>query len=60
MQVATLATKILKMSPSIRYVTVESLGGKLLYSAHKRTVKTNTCQEQKVDNHFKLQQKPGR
>ncbi len=40
MQVSALATKILKMSPSIRYVTIASLNGKLLYSAHKRTVKT--------------------
>ena len=41
MQVSTVAAKILKMSPSIRYVTIASLNGKLLYSAHKRTVKTN-------------------
>lgn len=40
MQVATLATKILKLSPSIRYVTIVSLGGKILYSTHKKTVKT--------------------
>ena len=40
MQVSTLAAKILKLSPSIRYVTIASLGGKILYSAHKRTVKT--------------------
>ena len=40
MQVSTLATKILKMSPSIRYVTVASLTGKILFSAHHRSVKT--------------------
>lgn len=40
MQVSTLAAKILKMSPSIRYVTIASLNGKILFSAHKRTVKT--------------------
>ncbi len=41
MQVSTVAAKILKMSPSIRYVTIASLNGKLLFSAHRRTVKTN-------------------
>ena len=40
MQVSTVAAKILKMSPSIRYVTIASLNGKLLFSAHRRTVKT--------------------
>ena len=40
MQVATLAEKIIKMSPSIRYVSIASLNGKLLFSAHRRTVKT--------------------
>ena len=40
MQVTALANKILKLSPSIRYVTVASLNGKILISAHKKTVKT--------------------
>ena len=40
MDVATLAQKILKTSKSIRYVSVVSLSGKLLISAHRRTVKT--------------------
>lgn len=40
MQVSTVAAKILKMSPSIRYVTIASLNGKMLFSAHRRTVKT--------------------
>ena len=40
MQVSTLAEKIIKMSPSIRYVSIASLNGKLLFSAHRRTVKT--------------------
>jgi len=40
MQVATLAAKILKLSPSIRYVTVASLNGKILISTHKKSVKT--------------------
>jgi len=40
MQVSALANKILKLSPSIRYVTVASLNGKILISAHKKTVKT--------------------
>ena len=40
MQVSTLATKILKLSPSVRYVSIASLNGKILYSAHKRSVKT--------------------
>jgi hypothetical protein len=40
MQVSTLADKILKSSKSIRYVTIASLNGKLLFSAHRRTVKT--------------------
>ncbi len=40
MQVSTLAQKILKMSPSIRYVSVASLNGKLLISTHKKSVKT--------------------
>ena len=41
MQVDTLAAKILKSSKSIRYVTVASLNGKVLISAHRKTVKTN-------------------
>lgn len=40
MQVSTLAEKILKSSKSIRYVTIASLNGKLLFSAHRKTVKT--------------------
>jgi hypothetical protein len=40
MQVSTLAEKLIKMSPSIRYVTIASLNGKLLFSAHRKTVKT--------------------
>ncbi len=40
MQVAILAAKILKLSPSIRYVTVASLNGKILVSTHKKSVKT--------------------
>jgi len=40
MNVSTLAAKILKLSPSIRYVTVASLNGKILISTHKKTVKT--------------------
>ena len=40
MQVSTLAEKILKTSKSIRYVTIASLNGKVLFSAHPRTVKT--------------------
>ncbi len=40
MQVSTLAEKLIKMSPSIRYVTIASLNGKMLFSAHRRTVKT--------------------
>jgi len=40
MNVDTLATKILKSSKSIRYVTIASLNGKVLISAHKKTVKT--------------------
>ncbi len=41
MNVDTLAAKILKSSKSIRYVTIASLNGKVLISAHKKTVKTN-------------------
>ena len=40
MQVSKLAAKILKSSKSIRYVSIVSLRGKLIYTAHKRTVKT--------------------
>jgi hypothetical protein len=40
MQVSTIAERIIKMSPSIRYVTIASLNGKILFSAHRRTVKT--------------------
>ena len=40
MDVTTLAKKILKTSKSIRYVSVASLSGKLVISAHRRTVKT--------------------
>jgi len=40
MQVSALANKILKLSPSIRYVTIANLNGKILISAHKKTVKT--------------------
>jgi len=41
MDVRKLADKILKLSPSIRYVTIASLNGKILISAHKKSVKTN-------------------
>src|SRR3989304_5577775 len=40
MDVSTLAAKILKTSKSIRYVTIASLSGKLVISAHRKTVKT--------------------
>jgi hypothetical protein len=40
MDVSTLAAKILKTSKSIRYVTIASLNGKLVISAHRKTVKT--------------------
>jgi phosphoglycerate dehydrogenase-like enzyme len=41
MDARNLAQKILKLSPSIRYVTIASLNGKIVISAHKRSVKTN-------------------
>lgn len=40
MDVTTLAEKILKTSKSIRYVSIASLSGKLVISAHRKTVKT--------------------
>ena len=40
MNVDTLAAKILKTSKSIRYVTVASLNGKIVISAHRKSVKT--------------------
>ena len=40
MDVTTLAEKILKTSKSIRYVTIASLNGKIVISAHRKTVKT--------------------
>ncbi len=40
MDVRKLAEKILKLSPSIRYVTIASLNGKIVISAHKKSVKT--------------------
>ena len=40
MEVTKLAEKILKTSKSIRYVTILSLSGKLVISAHRKTVKT--------------------
>jgi len=40
MNVDTLAAKIMKSSKSIRYVTIASLNGKVLISAHRKTVKT--------------------
>jgi len=40
MNVTTLAQKILKTSKSIRYVTIASLSGKIVISAHRKTVKT--------------------
>lgn len=40
MNVDTLAAKIIKTSKSIRYVTIASLNGKVLISAHRKTVKT--------------------
>ena len=52
MQVSALANKILKLSPSIRYVTVASLNGKILISAHKKTVKTTLS---KSDSRSSLQ-----
>jgi predicted secreted acid phosphatase len=40
MDVMTLAQKILKTNRAIRYVTLASLSGKLVISAHRKTVKT--------------------
>lgn len=40
MNVDTLAAKILKTSKSIRYVSIASLSGKLVISAHRKSVKT--------------------
>jgi len=40
MNVETLATKILRSSRNIRYVTIASLNGKVLISEHRKTVKT--------------------
>jgi predicted secreted acid phosphatase len=40
MEVTTLAKKILQTSKAIRYVSIVSLTGKLLISAHRKTVKT--------------------
>lgn len=40
MNVDTLAAKILKSSKSIRYVTIATLNGKVLISAHRKSVKT--------------------
>ena len=40
MQVSTLADKILRSSKSIRYVTIASLNGNILFSAHRKSVKT--------------------
>jgi predicted secreted acid phosphatase len=40
MDVMTLAQKIIKTSKSIRYVTIASLSGKLVISAHRKDVKT--------------------
>lgn len=46
MDVQTLADKILKISPSIRYVSVISLTGTLVYSAHKKSVKTSLSRQE--------------
>ena len=46
MDVSTLADKILKISPSIRYVSVISLTGKLVFSAHRKTVKTTLSKQE--------------
>ena len=40
MQVSTLADKILRSSKSIRYVTIASLNGNILFSVHRKSVKT--------------------
>lgn len=40
MEVTKLAEKIIKTSKSIRYVTILSLSGKLVISAHRKSVKT--------------------
>lgn len=40
MNVDTLAAKIIKTSKSIRYVSIVSLSGKLVISAHRKSVKT--------------------
>lgn len=40
MDVRNLAAKILKTSKSIRYVTIASLNGNIVISAHRKTVKT--------------------
>ena len=46
MEVAKLAAKILKVSPSIRYVTIASLSGKIVFSAHRRSVKTTLSKQE--------------
>ena len=46
MDIETLAAKILKISPSVRYVSVISLTGKLVYSAHKKSVKTSLSKQE--------------
>jgi hypothetical protein len=40
MNVRTLTERTLKASPSIRYATVANLNGKIIFSAHPRSVKT--------------------
>ena len=46
MDVRKLADKILKLSPSIRYVTIASLNGTILISEHKKSVKTTLSKEE--------------
>jgi len=56
MEVRDIADKILKVSPSVRIVSVCSLQGKLLFSAHRKSVKnklTAAESRQSLANAFK-------
>ena len=50
MEVAAMADKLLKLSPSVRYVTVCDMNGKVTYSAHRKAVHTALSRKESLDS----------
>ena len=46
MKVETISEKILKISPSVRIVSILNMNGKLIYSAHPRSVRNRLSRKE--------------